>query len=45
VDTLKSELTKNIDKIITELAKNNDVMLKLNKDTIKILSLQVKKIN
>lgn len=41
----KNDIIKNIDKIVVELEKGNDITIKKSRDGIKILSLQVKKIN
>lgn len=41
---MKSQILVNIDKIIAELKKGNDVQLKANKDGIKIQSIKIKKI-
>ena len=44
-DQIKKELLKNIDFITYELLKNNDILIKLKKDNIKIVKLEYKQIN
>lgn len=41
---MKNQIISNLDKIVSELKKGNDVQLKANKDGIKIQSIKVKKI-
>jgi hypothetical protein len=41
----KDDIINNINKIIAELEKGNDITIKKSRDGIRILSLQVKKIN